>query len=294
MSALAIPSSSSASYFGGTGERIGADPGLRPVQVRDDVAADSHRIGLIDREVVRQSARASVHVRAAEGLLVSVLVDRHLDEWRSAEEDLRGVLLHDDVVAHPGDVRSAAVDDPEHQGDRRNPRSRQLREVLEASAAWNEDVRLLGEVSATGLREVDERQAVDARDLHRSQTLRPDVGPWLPPFTVGSFATTMHSTPWTHPMPVTIPPPRRIIGSPPGERAEFEERGSLVEQEVDAFARQQLVPLAMTGDRCGGCFRILRRRQPSHDPLVRGSRRGRRALPRDSRCTADPCDQSDF
>ena len=77
------------------------------------------------------------------------------------------------------------------------------------------------------------------------------IGDCEPPFTVGSFALTMHSTPLIRPMPVTRPAPSGIVGAPAGQRGELEEGRAAVEQEADALARQQLAARPVPGHRAG-------------------------------------------
>ena len=102
-----------------------AGPGLAPAQVLDDLAADAQRVGLIEGEVVGEPGGARVHLRTAEFLLVSVLIDRHLHQRRPAEVDARGILLEHDVVAHARDVgatRGAGSEDERDRRDARGPR----------------------------------------------------------------------------------------------------------------------------------------------------------------------------
>ena len=93
---------------------------LAPPEVRDDVAALTDRVELVDGEVVREAAGAGVHVGAAELLLVGVLVDRHLHQGWPAEEDAGRAALQDRVVAHAGQVGAAGRRAAEDHGDRRD------------------------------------------------------------------------------------------------------------------------------------------------------------------------------
>ena len=80
-----------------------------------------------------------------------------------------------------------------------------------------------------------------------------------PPFTVGSLAVIMHSTPSTTPMPVTTLGADGEVGAPAGQRRQLEERRALVDEQLDPLAGQQLaalvvpvdVLLAAAGDRLG-------------------------------------------
>ena len=62
----------------------------------------------------------------------------------------------------------------------------------------------------------------------------------VPPLTVGSLATIMHSTPSTTPMPVTTLAPTWKSAAVGGQRAQFQERRVGVDQQLDAFPGGQL------------------------------------------------------
>ena len=69
-----------------------------------------------------------------------------------------------------------------------------------------------------------------------------------PPFTVGSLAVIMHSTPSTTPMPVTTLRADGEVGAPAGQRAQLEERRALVDEQLDPLAGQQLAAAVVAGD----------------------------------------------
>ena len=126
-SADGMPSSCSASM---AWRRAGATrPGaaLAVVQPADDLAAEADAVELVDGEVVGEPADPRVHLGAAERLVVALLAGRHLHERWPAEEHLRALLDHHDVVAHARHVRAAGGRVAEHDGDGRNARRRQLR-----------------------------------------------------------------------------------------------------------------------------------------------------------------------
>jgi len=112
-----------------------------------------------------------VHLGAAERLVVTVLAGRHLHQWRTTEEDLGPLLHQHDVVAHARHVGAPGRRVAEDQCDRRDARRRHLGEVAEHRAAGDEDLGLRRQVGATGLDEIDQRQTVLARDLHRPPDL---------------------------------------------------------------------------------------------------------------------------
>ena len=71
--------------------------------------------GLVLREMVRESRRARVHLRAAERLLVGLLARRHLHERRAREEDARAALHHH---LEPGEARFERATEPQPLKDR--------------------------------------------------------------------------------------------------------------------------------------------------------------------------------
>ncbi len=251
MSAEAMPSSSSGSYRGGRGACAGPGPGLAPVEVPDDVAADAQRVGLVEGEVVGEPGGARVHLRAAEGLVVGILVDRHLHERRAAEVHPGGVLLQHDVVAHARHVGAARRRRAEHQRDRRDAGRGQPGEVLEGRAAGDEDVRLLGEVGPAGLGEGHERQAVLAGDLHGAQGLGHGDG---------RLRAALHRRVVRahHALDAVDAADAGdqaradgVVGAPAGQRGELEEGRAAVEQEADALAGQELAARPVPGNRSG-------------------------------------------
>ena len=145
---------------------------LAVVQAANDPPPDAQGIDLVDGVVVGEAADPGVHVGAAEALVVALLAGRHLHQRRPAEEHLRALVDHDDVVAHAGHVGAAGGRVAEDERDRRHAGRGQAGEVAEALPAGDEDLGLVGEVGAARLDEVDQREAVLPGDLHRPQRLR--------------------------------------------------------------------------------------------------------------------------
>jgi hypothetical protein len=140
-------------------DHLGARGGtlLAPVEPLDDGAADADRVLLVECVVVGETGDAGVHVRAAEGFVVGLLTGGHLDQRRTAEEDLGALLDHHHVVGHAWDVGAARCRVAENQCDGRDARRRGLGEVAEHPAAGNEHLLLRRQIRTTGFDEGDDR-----------------------------------------------------------------------------------------------------------------------------------------
>ncbi len=188
-----------------------------------------------------------MHGRAAQLLLVGVLVDGHLDQRWPAQEDL-GLIGHQHrVVAQAGHVGPASRGGAEHQRDGGDPGRGQAGQAIEGRPAGNEDVGLAGQVGAAGFGQVDQGQVVGRGHLLGSQTLghggrarraAPNGG------VVG--ADHAHGA-LDQADPGDQAAAQGVLGAPPGQRAELQERRVGVHQQVDALAHQQASPLAMSG-----------------------------------------------
>ena len=246
-----MPSSSSASNSGST-TGPGVGPLLAPVQPGDDAAADADGVELVDGEVVGQTRSAGVHLGAAERLVVGLLAGGHLHQRRPGQEHLGAFLDHHDVVGHAGDVGTAGGGVAEHQRDGRDARRRQPGQVAEHLAAGDEDLLLRGQVGAAGLDQRDHRQPVLQGDLVGPQDFFSVHGLLVPPLTVGSLATTKHSTPATDADAGHHAGADGEVACPtPASGLQLEERRVGVEQQLDALARRS----ACRGR--GGVRRIL-------------------------------------
>ena len=149
-----------------------------------------------------------MHLRTAELLLGDVLVDRHLDQRRTAEEGVAGVLDEDRVVAHAGQVGAPGGGRAEHHRDGRDPGSGELGQATELLATRDEDVGLLREVRTTGLDQGDHRQGVDLGDVEGAQHLLDRGGrEAAAPDAAVVARSPSPRRPQTSPMPVTRPPP---------------------------------------------------------------------------------------
>ena len=229
--------------------RTGGRAPLAPVQPRDDPPADPQRVPFVSGDEIGQAAHPPVHGRAAQLLLVGHLAGGHADQRRPAEEDLRAAVDHHDGVAHAGHVGAAGGGVAEDQGDGRDTGRGQPGQVAEDLAAGDEDVLLGGQVRPAGLDEVDQRQPVLPRDLHRPQRLlqRPRVaGAAADRGVVGD----------QHALDVLDDADAGDdtgadgeVAAPGRQGRQLEERAVRVDQQLDPLAGQQLAALPMPGDR---------------------------------------------
>ena len=98
-----------------------------------------------------------MHGCATQILVIGYLAGGHLHERRTAQEHLGAALDHDDVVAHPRDVRTPGGRVAEDESDRRYRGRRAPRQVAEHPPAGDEDLRLGRQVGATGLDEAHQK-----------------------------------------------------------------------------------------------------------------------------------------
>ena len=242
-----MPSSCSGSYLGGG---LGGRPSAGRARLSRATMRRPMR-SASSSSTAKWSARPltrGVHLGAAEALVVALLARRHLDQRRSAEEHLRALVDHHDVVAHPGHVRPAGGRVPEHEGDRRHSHGRQLGEVVEPLTAGDEDLALVRKIGAARLHQVDHGQPVLTGDLHRPEVLaqRGDgaraaahcgvVGDQHALGSLDDADAREH------------PRSDREVGAPGGQRRELEQWRVGIDQQLDALAGQQLATLAVAGD----------------------------------------------
>ena len=243
------------------GGRACRDP-LPPVQPRDDPPPDPDGVPLVDRQVVGEPGGPGVHLRTAERLVVGLLAGRHLDQGRAAEEHLGLLLDHHDVVAHARDIGAARRAVAEHQRDRGSAGGAGLGEPAEQRAAGDEDLLLRRQVGAAGLHQVDRREPVLAGDLRCAEQLlhRPRV----------ARAAAHRRVVGDHQALDTLDDPdaghdaraHREVRPPAGQRGQLQERRALVDEQLDAFAGQQLaagvVPVDVLLAAAGHRLRVLR------------------------------------
>ena len=131
---------------------------LALVEAAHDLTPETNAVELVDGEVVGKTTDSGVHLGAAERLVVALLAGGHLHQRRAAEEHLRSLLDHHDVVAHSRHVGAAGRGVAEHDGDGRDSFGRQLGDVVEGLPAGDEDLALGRQVGAAGLDQVDHWQ----------------------------------------------------------------------------------------------------------------------------------------
>ncbi len=185
-----------------------------------------------------------VHVAAAEFLRRDDLADRGLHQRRAAQED--GALVADDhgLVAHRGDVGAAGGAGAHHGGDLRDLRRGHLGLVEEDPAEVllvREDLVLLGQEGPARVHEVDAGQPVLEGDflgpevlLHRHRV----VGAALDRGVVGNdqhLAAVDQADPGDHARAGRIV----VVHAVGGQRRDLQERAAVIEQLVDAFAREE-------------------------------------------------------
>ena len=243
-------SSSSGSASGSREPDRGVEPVVAPVslavvEARDDAPPDPDRVPLVDGEVVGQPGDLGVHLRSAERLVVGLLAGGHLHQRRSAEEDLRALLDHDDVVAHARHVGAAGGRVAEHQRHGGPLVGRGPGEVAEQLPARDEDLLLRRQVGAAGLDEVHRGQPVLVGDLRRPERLlqRPRVaGAALHGRVVGHDHAL---DALDHPDAADHAGADGEVRAPARQRHQLQERRALVDEQLDALARQQLAALAV-------------------------------------------------
>ena len=265
-----IPISSSASNNGST-NGAGRRTLFTPVQPRDDAAADADGVELVEGEVVSQTRSAGVHFGAAQRLIVGLLAGGHLHQRRAGQEDLRALLDHHHVVGHAGDVGAARGGVAEHQRDGRDARGRQPGQVPEHLPAGDEDLLLGGQVGAARIRPARSPAAGSASAIWLARRIFFSVhGLLVPPLTVGSLATSRHSTPSTAPMPATTlaPTVKSVPHAASGLSSRNGESGSSSSSMRSRGGQLAAVVVA---------FDVLLRRRPP--ALWRARRRARRVWP---------------
>ena len=96
---------------------------LAPIQPLDDLAANADAVDVVLGHEIRDARDARVHLGTTELLVVGDLACRHLDQRWAAEEDLRLLPDHDDVVAKTRHVSASRGRIAKHQGDGRNAKA---------------------------------------------------------------------------------------------------------------------------------------------------------------------------
>ena len=209
---------------------------------------------VVERLVVGDAGAAGVELGSAQLLGRHVLPGRGLHQRRPAEEDRPGPADDDRLVAHRRDVGAAGRRRAHHERDLGDPGGRHPGLVVEDPTevvAIREDLRLEGQERATGIDQVDARQAVLEGDLLGPKVLLDRhrvVGAALDGRIVGDDDA---GGPFDAADAGDDPGGWRVVvvQAGPRERAQFEERRARVQESLDPFADGELAPLPMACDR---------------------------------------------
>ncbi len=186
-----------------------------------------------------------MQIAAAEVLRADRLAGRRLHQRRAAEED-RALLFDDDgFVRHRRDIGAARGARSHDDSDLGDPVRRHAGLVEEDPAemlAVREHLRLMRQIGAAGVDQIDARQMVFGRDLLRAQMLLDGhgiIGAALDGRIIGDdhrLAAMDQADPGNEPGAVNVP----LIHTVSGERADFQKRRTGIDEARDAFARKQL------------------------------------------------------
>ena len=196
-------------------------------------------------EVVGDARQPRVHVGAAQFLGRHFFAGGGLHQRRTAEKDGAGPLDDDRLVGHRRHVGAARRAGAHDDGDLWNPLGRHARLVEEDAAevlAVGEDLRLQGEEGAAGVDEIEARQPVLEGDLLCPQVLLDRdriVGAALDRGIVGDdqhFAARDATDARDDSRARRVV----VIHARGGERREFEEGCTAVEQPFDPLSHRKL------------------------------------------------------
>ena len=137
-----------------------------PVEMVDNVAAHADRLVFRFSEIVGKTGDLGVHFGAPELFFGRLLSSCHFDERRAAEKDLGLILHHHRVVTHGREVGATSGGAAKDQRDRGDAGFGEPCEISEPLPSDQKNVGLVGEIGATRLDEVDQRQTILHRDVH--------------------------------------------------------------------------------------------------------------------------------
>ncbi len=148
--------------------------GLRAVEIADNATSRFKRVMIIKRVVIGDAREPGMNISPAQILGADHLARRGLHQWRTAQKD-RALPAHNhSLVGHGRHIGPACRAGAHHHRDLRNAGSGEVRLIVEDAAemfAIREDIRLVREVGAARIDEIDARQPVLQRDLLRAQML---------------------------------------------------------------------------------------------------------------------------
>ena len=193
-----------------------------------------------------------MHLGAAELLVGGDLAGGGLEQGRAGEEHLGLAAHHHHVVRQAGLVGPASGAGAMHHGDLRQAHGGHARLVGEAACAFDEDVGGVVEVGAAALGQGHHRQLVLEGDLLQAQRFLQAGG--------GDGAALDRAVVGDHQAAhagdvadagddaaACLAAVLVVMQLVAGQRGQLEERSAGIEQQVDAFTRQQLAALLELG-----------------------------------------------
>ncbi|MNQ70700.1 hypothetical protein D3C85_853440 [compost metagenome] len=216
-----------------------------PRQHGENFAGDAHAIGIVFRQVFGGAGDLGVHFGAAQLFVGGDFAGSGFQQRRAGEEQLGLAAHHHHIVRQARLVGAAGSGRAVHHGDLRQAHGRHARLVGEAACALDEDIGGVVEVGAAALGQGHQRQFVLHGDLLQAQgflqTGRGD-GAALDRAVAGADQAA-------HPGDIAdagddaaagLAAVLVVVQPVAGQGTEFEKGRTGVEQQVQAFARQQL------------------------------------------------------
>ena len=209
---------------------------------------------VVARLMVGHAAHPRVHVRATELLGRHVRARGRLHERRPAEEDRAGALHDHRFLRHRRHVRPARRGRAHHRGDLRDPVGGHPRLVVEDPTEMlpvGEHVGLQRQERPARVDEVDARQVVVRRDLLGAEVFlhrHGEVGAALHGGVVRDHDARL-TVDGTDPSDDARTGGRAVVETLGGERRELEERGTRVDERVDAGVGGELPARLVLRDR---------------------------------------------
>ncbi|MCY1402940.1 hypothetical protein D9M71_181020 [compost metagenome] len=223
-----------------------------PGQHGEDVAGQAQAVGVVLGQVLGGAGDLGVHLGATELLVGGDLSGGGLEQGRAGEEHLGLAAHHHHVVRQAGLVGPASGAGAMHDGDLWQAHGGHARLVGEAARALDEDVGGVVEVGAAAFGQGHHRQFVLEGDLLHPQGLLQaggGDGAALDCAVVGDHQTAnagdvadAGDDAATGLATVLV-----VVQLVAGQGGQFEERRAGIEQQVDAFTRQQLAALLELG-----------------------------------------------
>ncbi|MCY1510754.1 hypothetical protein D9M68_451420 [compost metagenome] len=225
---------------------------LVPRQHGEDLTRQPYTVGVVLGQVLGGAGDLGVHLGATELLVGGDLSGGGLEQGRAGEEHLGLAAHHHHVVRQAGLVGPASGAGAMHDGDLWQAHGGHARLVGEAARALDEDVGGVVEVGAAAFGQGHHRQFVLEGDLLHPQGLLQaggGDGAALDCAVVGDHQTAnagdvadAGDDAATGLATVLV-----VVQLVAGQGGQFEERRAGIEQQVDAFTRQQLAALLELG-----------------------------------------------